>query len=290
MVLSEWKYPRKGVWTDMAEFASAKSYHLFQQSVLRKSRYMHDEEVHAFLRNVIATSESRKQVVSKDTVLWRAQRGYIWRKENEGQEEEFEVPGAFPADRMRPKAEFAGDGRVNPKGIPCLYLASSSDTAMAEVRPWLGAYVSLAQFKVMRDCTVVDCSSDTRTGLWIFNEEPDAERREKIVWGDIAHALSRPVTPDESAIEYVPTQVIAEAFRAHGYDGVIYKSLLGKGLSVALFACETAELINCALHETTTVEYRFEQCDNAYFVTKHYPELQKKRPLDAPRAVLPAQG
>jgi RES domain-containing protein len=274
----------------MAEFASARSYHRFQQSVQRKSRYMYDGEIHEFLETVIATSESRKHEVKKGTVLWRAQRGYIWRKENEGQEEEFRVPGAFSPERMRPNAEFAGDGRVNPRGIPCLYLASSEDTAMAEVRPWLGAYVSLAQFKVMRDCAVIDCSSDTRKGLWIFNGEPDAERREKIVWGDIAHALSKPVTPDESAIEYVPTQVIAEAFRAHGFDGIIYKSLLGKGLSVALFNCEAAELINCALHETTAIEYKFQQCDNAYFVSKHYPELQKKRTVDAPPTVLPADG
>src|ERR1039458_6332974 len=36
---------------------------------------------------------------------------------------------------MKPKPEKAKEGRVNPKGIPCLHLATHEDTAMSEVRP-----------------------------------------------------------------------------------------------------------------------------------------------------------
>src|SRR5712692_4908741 len=208
----------------MAEFISTDSYHRFEQTVKRKARYVHDDEVRAFLAVVMQTSQARKESIERSTVLWRAQRGYTWRTENEGQEEEFEVPDAYEPERMRPKAELVGDGRVNPRGIPCLYLASSQETAMAEVRPWVGSYISLAQFKVMRDVVVVDCSKDKRVfPNWLLNKdqkEMPAEKREQVVWGDIAHALSRPVTPDEPVTEYVPTQILAEAFRAHGYDGI----------------------------------------------------------------------
>jgi hypothetical protein len=206
------------------------------------------------------------------------------RKENEGTEAEFEVPDAFGPERMVPNAESVGDGRVNPRGIPCLYLASTQEAAVAEVRPWVGSYISLAQFKVMRDVTVVDCRKDKRLfPNWLLSKNPHdipAEKREQIAWGDIGHAFSRPVTPDEPVTEYVPTQVLAEAFRAHGFDAIVYRSLLGEGLNVALFDCTAAELLNCGLYETNAVQFKFEQCSNPYFISKHYEQLQEKPDAD----------
>jgi hypothetical protein len=270
----------------MTEFAFTDSYYRFAQAVTRKSRYIQDDEVRAFLAAIMETSADRKDSIEKSSILFRAQRGYSWRTENQGQDEEFEIPDAYGPERMRPNAEFVVDGRVNPRGIPCLYLASTMETAMAEVRPWVGSYVSLAQFKVMRDVAVVDCTKDKRMfPNWLLNQnkqEISAEKREQIAWGDIAHALSRPVTPDEPVTEYVPTQILAEAFRAHGYDGLVYNSLLGEGLNIALFDCDAAELINCGLYETNAVSFKFDQCSNPYFIAKHYEELQKK-PADIPK-------
>lgn len=134
----------------MAEFASTDSYHLFEQAVKRSTRYVYSDEVKMFLATVLETSKSRKDSIEKSAVLFRAQRGYTWRTENQGEEGEFEVPDAYDPDRRSPKAEFVGDGRVNPRGIPCLYLASTEEAAMSEVRPWVGSYISLAQFKLMR--------------------------------------------------------------------------------------------------------------------------------------------
>ena len=57
---------------------------------------------------------------------------------------------------MVPDAEHATSGRLNPRGIPFLYLAEDSKTAIAEVRPWVGALVSMGVFEILRDCTLVD--------------------------------------------------------------------------------------------------------------------------------------
>jgi hypothetical protein len=273
----------------MSEFPFTDSYHRFAQAVKQEARYVHDDEVKDFLAAVMETSESRKDSIEKSVVLWRAQRGYVWRKENEGQEEEDEVQDAFPPERMKPNAEFAGDGRVNPRGIPCLYLASTKEAAMSEVRPWVGSYISLAQFKIMREVAVVDCSKDKRIfSHWLIKSgDMPPQQREQVVWGEIAYAFSRPVTPDEPVTEYVPTQILAEAFRAHGCDGIVYRSLLGEGFNVALFDCGVAELINCGLYETKSVSFKFDQCSNPYFISKHYPQ-SKKQPVDGPKADTPA--
>ena len=267
----------------MREFASAHSYRDFQFTVKKKARYFHDEGVRSFLEAVLQTSESRTDTIKKLTVLCRAQRGSTWRTEKIGGEEgqegvEVDGPDAFEPERMKPNADFALDGRVNPRGIACLYLASDAETAMAEVRPWVGSYVSLGYFRVLRDMKVVDCSKDKRTSLWVFTEpaELSADKRERVVWGDIGHALSRPITPDESPTEYVPTQILAEAFRAHGYDGIVYRSLLGKGHNIALFEPDSADLVSCGLYETESISFKFEQCSNPYFIKKYLDEPKSK--------------
>ena len=103
------------------------------------------------------------------------------------------------------------------------------------------------------------------------------KEREAVVWGDISYGFSRPVTPDEPVTEYVPTQVLAEAFRSHGYDGIVYRSLLADGYNIALFDSGAAEVLNCGLYETRSVSYKSEQSDNPYFVTKYCDELKKHR-------------
>ena len=178
-----------------------------------------------------------------------------------------------------PNAEHVGEGRANTVGIPVLYLASEPGTAMSEVRPWVGSYVSLAQFKVMRDCEVVDCSMDKKQTILTFSptgelKEPDAGKREAGVWGDIGQAFSKPVTLDEPHCDYAPTQILAEVFRDYGYDGIVYNSLLDRrGRNIALFDLATAEPINCGLHETLSVVFEFNQSGNPYFIEKHYPEI-----------------
>ena len=116
---------------------------------------------------------------------------------------------------------------------------------------------------------------------WVLQTTPSEispAKREEIAWGDIGYAFSRPVTPDQPVTEYVPTQILAEAFRANGLDGIVYQSLLGDGLNVALFDCADAELINCALYETYSIKINFDQCANRYFITKHLDQAKDKQP------------
>lgn len=50
-----------------------------------------------------------------------------------------------------PKPSIAGDGRFNRKGTSFLYLASSLKTAINEIRPSVGHYVSIGQFKINKE-------------------------------------------------------------------------------------------------------------------------------------------
>ena len=115
----------------MGEFPFTDSYHRFEQTVKRTSRYVHGPEVRAFLDVVMGTSASRRDKIPRSSILFRAQRGYGWRLENAGTEEEWEAPDALDPERMVPKAELVGDGRANHRVIPCLYLATTYEVAVA---------------------------------------------------------------------------------------------------------------------------------------------------------------
>lgn len=123
---------------------------------------------------------------------------------------------------------------------------------------------------MIRDLTLIDCSVE-HAARPIFRCPP--EMHEKAVWSHIDHAFSAPVSVEEATSEYVPTQILAEAFRQNGYDGIIYKSLLGKGFNVALFDIKAAEIINCSLYKAKSLNFSFEQAGNPYSLNR---SIQKK--------------
>ena len=183
-------------------FAFADSYRRFEHEVKTQARYVYSEESNSFLAKVISTCKSRQHVFPKGTIFSRAQIGHDRR--SEGPNGEIEVESAYTSERMRPRRSEAAEGRANPKGIPRLYMATTRDTAIAECRPWVGAYVSVSQFKTKCDCNVVDCSADERDLMATFEKSLSEEGRERAVWGEIAYAFSHPVRQSETSADYDP--------------------------------------------------------------------------------------
>ncbi len=89
------------------------------------------------------------------------------------------------------------------------------------------------------------------------------------MWSDIDRAFSRPVTPSDEIADYVPTQIIAELFRANGLDGVAYRSALGESHNLAIFDIDAADVIKCSLFEAKKIDFTFKEAANPYFVKKH---------------------
>lgn len=256
----------------MAEFETWRSFDNFANSVKRKSRYFRDARTQSFLDTVLTTSGVRKKTVQAGSIFWRAQQGHGWLTDSHN-DIEIDAPAPLESRRMKPLVDSAREGRVNPKGIPCLYLATDKETAMAEVRPWLGLCVSVGQFRILSNLVVMDCSVLHESKRAFFFEEPAAAERETAVWAAIDHAFSEPTNPVDSTADYAPTQVLAELFRSSGCDGIVYRSLLGNGHNIALFDIEAAGLINCFLYKPKTIAFTFDEIANPYFITKHFQEV-----------------
>ncbi len=206
-------------------------------------------------------------VLPAGKVAWRAQLGYrLEEREQDGVT--FDEPAPYAPERMKPLRSSAHEGRVNPRGIPCLYAASNKETAVAEVRPWLGALVSVARLSVSRELRLVNCSGDKGIEHEIWFEEPPPEERNEIVWRAIGHAFSDPVSPDPSVAEYAPTQVLAEQFRKNGYDGLVYRSRLGGGTNLAVFDIDALDILDVHLFPVKVVHYEIGESQKSYAV-KH---------------------
>ena len=201
-------------------FKSADSFRHFDQSVRRELRYVRTVDQEDFLAKVLETSRSRAVPLKAERILWRAQVGHRWRKERQGKQS-FEVPAAYNPERMKPDPTKVSDGRANPRGIACLYLATLKTTAALEVRPSIGAYVSIAQFKLLRDVQLVDCSAEHMDNLarWL-EAHLTPEDIEKAVWSDINDAFSEPVERGDSSLDYVPTLILARRSSATVMTGL----------------------------------------------------------------------
>lgn len=260
------------------EFASWDSYHRFARSVRHNRRFVWTDAEEAFLSTVRATIRDRDVDLPEGTILYRAQRGIEWhmRTDDDGHELGEEPAGHGPA-RMKPRSNQALEGRANPAGIPVLYLGTTIETVISEVRPWIGASLSVAQFQILRPLKALDLSRGHGKSSFgeigfrhLLNKEPvDSSQKERAVWIDIDSAFSRPVTLSDDAADYVPTQILAELFRDAGYDAIVYKSQFGeKGFNIVLFNPDDADPINCGPYEVTALKVEFKEAGNPWFSAK----------------------
>ncbi len=246
----------------MKQFESRHCFHEFVYIVQRSRRFIQDNKINQFLETVLETCSNRIVNVNKGTILWRAQLGNETTPMFRNGEVVAQEEKPFSDKRMKPLHDQASEGRINPKGIPCLYLATERDTALAEVRPWIGALITVAQFEVTKDLRVVDCSKHCRHKAPYNLGDLNPAEIETLIWSYIDTAFSRPIQESDQKPEYAPTQIIAELFRVNGFDGIKYQSSLGKGQNLSLFGLNCAKVKSCILYETEKIEFSFSEAAN----------------------------
>ncbi|HLF18437.1 MAG TPA: RES family NAD+ phosphorylase [Candidatus Omnitrophota bacterium] len=144
---------------------------------------------------------------------------------------------ALPKSEMSaPLPNKANAGRLNPEGIPYLYLGSSEYTAVAEVRPWVGAAVSIAVVTLQRDLKVVNVTTENMGEPFNPQQAKINSPGAEFTWKEfISYSFSIPFQPNDN-MNYIPTQYLAETFKAAGFDGIKYASSLdSNGYNLALF-------------------------------------------------------
>ena len=153
-----------------------------------------------------------------------------------------EAPYAV-ADMGAPPSRIASFGRANPVGIPYLYLGSTPETSISEVRPHTSELVCVAVFRTSGDLKLINLQDPRRMvspfllddGAAICRMRDDLPFLERL-----GKELTRPVLPYAAAIDYTPSQYLCEFIKRCGYDGVVYRSSVSEGINLALFDPDAA--------------------------------------------------
>ncbi|WP_409311994.1 RES family NAD+ phosphorylase [Pseudomonas putida] len=142
-----------------------------------------------------------------------------------------------------PPKELAGEGRMNPAGVPAFYGAFERDTCIAELRPPVGGTVVSGQFKLNKMVRVLDFGRFEKADLGPAPSYFDPKHHAKIGRQEflkyLHNVITIPVLPGAER-DYLITQVIAEYLATHckpKIDGVIFKSVqASSGSNIVLFS------------------------------------------------------
>ena len=147
-------------------------------------------------------------------------------------------------------------GRINPEGICVLYLSSDDKTVLNEIRANTFDYISIGKFKSRKDVKIVNLSGISGTSPFLFQGELEKYAANRKVFREIAIEIAKPLRRNDSTIEYLPTQYIAEFIKSQGYDGVEYASTLREGgYNIAIFDETLFECVSVNTIEVTKVQY-----------------------------------
>ncbi len=177
--------------------------------------------------------------------------------------------GYSAKDSAAPPADLSGSQRANPDHIRYLYLAEDNITPIYEVRPIIGAHVSVAKFRLLKDIKVYDLTKDLKDP----NDSPDMHFPS--LFNTIGQKFSKPV--NGYPLEYLPTQYLAEEIKRMGFDGLRFNSSLHKGgVNLVLFNPEECRPISSELVKVTGIDVSTE---DAYVkIIGNHTEESKKRP------------
>ena len=141
-----------------------------------------------------------------------------------------------------PASQPSQGGRMNAHGISVFYGTNEPSVAIAEVRPPVGSNVAVARFEITRPLRLLDLTAveDLVVRGSIFNPN-FAPRLEHVTFlRSLARRITQPVMPDDEAIDYLPTQAIADFLATEcdfRVDGIVFPSIQSKdsSLNVVLF-------------------------------------------------------
>ena len=143
-----------------------------------------------------------------------------------------------------PREYAKQSNRMSPAGIPMFYGAADVDTAITEVTVHSNPehdHVTVGRFSLTRDISVIDFTKLPVVPS-LFDSRLGSFRREIAFMHEFVKTLGSPVSTNDEAIEYVPTQVLTEFFlrvfrstNGREISGIIYPSVARtNGLSFVL--------------------------------------------------------
>lgn len=176
--------------------------------------------------------ENLKFTLKADKTFYRARIGYTEKVEDVSLGyNTFKIKIPYSGSQLSsPPILKTTAGRANRQGVAFLYLASDEETALGEIRPHPGHYVSVGQFKNTDNLLLADLRFVDLVKYYNDNEQLKLFKLLK----DLSDELSIPILPDEKE-NYLVTQFISDIIRQIGFDGILFNSSVSKGYNLVAF-------------------------------------------------------
>ena len=188
--------------------------------------------------------------VPAGALFYRARPGYT-RKGRERLPHSGTEIGAPPLSKCKP-------ARVNDEGQRVLYCADQSHTAICEVRPLRGEYVSIGQVRLTAPLQIADLVNKLEAPnpftTTVLRHEVEIHK----VLRAFASQLSRPLDWRDDETDYIPCRYLADRIRAAGLSGIRYGSTMDrKGSNVVFFEVGCGEILNSSLVRVSEVDVKY---------------------------------
>ena len=165
-------------------------------------------------------------------------------------------------DMGKPPKKEVLNGRANPIGIPYLYISSTINTAISEIRGHKGEIVTVAEFEMNSDLKLADLRDPINTiSPFDLSDEDELELIYKNMpfLSLLGNELSKPVIPREANLEYLPSQYLCELLKHIGFHGIIYKSSIDTGNNYVIFDDSKLKCINTFQYKITEMIIKSEK-------------------------------
>jgi hypothetical protein len=153
-------------------------------------------------------------------------------------------------DLTSPPAENSGNNRMSPAGISFFYGGMTPEVCIHEVRPDISEYVTIAEFELIQDVSILNLAIEFEERKSIFNPDYNFNYEEylKPFLEYFVKDISKPIRKTDNEIEYIPTQVFTEFIKSINFkeqydgkndvfiDGIqFHSSIMKEGVNLVLF-------------------------------------------------------
>lgn len=174
--------------------------------------------------------------------------------------------GIPPIDMGALPSHNATAGRANSAGISCSYLASDLDTTIHEIRAGVFDYISVGRFELTQDIVVVDLKAINHISPFIDDFDFLEHAINKDHLNKINMEIGRTLRRNDSVLDYIPTQYIADFIKSISYDGkpeysgIEYNSTINpSGQTLAIFYPELFICTDVGIYHIKGLQYQKEK-------------------------------
>ena len=185
------------------------------------------------------------------TVFYRARPGFV--KTEEGRLEPHSGAGIGA-----PPPECAKAGRASPEGKVVMYCADQETTAVAEIRPARGEYVSVAEVRANSELRILDLATEPEWPNPFTDEAVNYEVEFAALLAAFGEELGRPLRYRDDPTDYIPSQKLTDLIERAGVDGIRYPSAMSPGgTNVVLFDPKMVDICPSRLVEVTETKVSY---------------------------------